>query len=74
MTYTCNNSLGGRIALGSDFPVESHNPLHTFYAAVTRLSMEGASPSGPDGWLVTQAEIKCLMMDRRLVQVPRGET
>ena len=40
----------GRIALGSDFPVESINPLKGFYAAVTRLSESGKSPHGPDGW------------------------
>jgi predicted amidohydrolase YtcJ len=41
---------GGRIALGSDFPVESIDPLKGFYAAVTRLSEAGRSPHGPDGW------------------------
>jgi len=43
-------SNGGRIALGSDFPVESINPLKGFYAAVTRLSELGTSPHGPEGW------------------------
>ncbi|KAJ7755700.1 amidohydrolase family-domain-containing protein [Mycena maculata] len=41
---------GARIALGSDFPVESPNPLSGFYAAVTRLSIDGKSPHGPGGW------------------------
>ncbi|PSR72159.1 hypothetical protein PHLCEN_2v11951 [Hermanssonia centrifuga] len=41
---------GGRITLGSDFPVEGVNPLAGFYAAVTRLSPEGTSPHGPEGW------------------------
>ncbi|KAJ7647499.1 amidohydrolase family-domain-containing protein [Roridomyces roridus] len=41
---------GARIALGSDFPVESPNPLTGFYAAITRLSLEGTSPHGPGGW------------------------
>lgn len=44
----CSN--GGRIALGSDFPVESIDPLKGFYAAVTRLSEAGTSPHGPGGW------------------------
>lgn len=38
---------GARIAAGSDFPVESHNPLLGFYAAVTRQDAEGR-PAG--GW------------------------
>ncbi|KAJ7251771.1 amidohydrolase family-domain-containing protein [Mycena haematopus] len=41
---------GARIALGSDFPVESPNPLFGFYAAITRLSADGKSPHGPGGW------------------------
>ncbi|KAJ7078906.1 amidohydrolase family-domain-containing protein [Mycena belliarum] len=41
---------GARIALGSDFPVESPNPLSGFYAAITRLSWDGRSPHGPGGW------------------------
>lgn len=41
---------GGRITLGSDFPVEGLNPFAGFYAAITRLSPEGTSPHGPDGW------------------------
>ncbi|WVF70416.1 hypothetical protein IAT40_005206 [Kwoniella sp. CBS 6097] len=40
----------GRIALGSDFPVESIDPLKGFYAAVTRLSEDGRSPHGRQGW------------------------
>ncbi|KAF8627222.1 hypothetical protein AX15_004474 [Amanita polypyramis BW_CC] len=38
------------IALGSDFPVEGVNPLLGFYAAVSRLSVDGISPHGPTGW------------------------
>ena len=41
---------GARITLGSDFPVEGVNPLAGFYAAITRLSAEGTSPHGPEGW------------------------
>lgn len=41
---------GGRIALGSDFPVESPSPLKGFYAAVARLDEQGNSPHGPGGW------------------------
>lgn len=38
---------GARLAGGSDFPVESHNPFLGFYAAVTRQNAEG-EPAG--GW------------------------
>lgn len=39
---------GGRLALGSDFPVESPDPRLGLYAAITRQS-PGGSPEG--GWL-----------------------
>lgn len=39
---------GGRLALGSDFPVESPDPRLGLYAAVTRQDVEG-NPDG--GWL-----------------------
>lgn len=42
---------GVRLALGSDFPVESPNPILGFYAAVTRQDLEGY-PSG--GWFPDQ--------------------
>ncbi|KAF5326133.1 hypothetical protein D9611_000139 [Ephemerocybe angulata] len=45
---------GARITLGSDFPVESMNPLSGFYAAITRLSPTGESPHGPGGWFPEQ--------------------
>ncbi|KAJ7737257.1 amidohydrolase 3 [Mycena maculata] len=41
---------GARITLGSDFPVETMNPLAGFYAAITRVSLTGDSPHGPGGW------------------------
>ncbi|KAF7374110.1 Amidohydro-3 domain-containing protein [Mycena sanguinolenta] len=41
---------GARITLGSDFPVETMNPLASFYAAITRVSIDGDSPHGPGGW------------------------
>lgn len=40
-------SRGGRLALGSDFPVEEVNPFFGIYAAVTRQDQKGW-PSG--GW------------------------
>jgi len=45
---------GVPITLGTDFPVASINPLETFYAAITRLSLKGDSPNGPDGWFPEQ--------------------
>jgi predicted amidohydrolase YtcJ len=42
---------GVHLALGSDFPVESPNPLLGFYAAITRQDAGGA-PAG--GWLPDQ--------------------
>lgn len=37
---------GAVMAAGSDFPVESHNPLWGVYAAVTRQDHEGNPPGG----------------------------
>lgn len=42
---------GGRLALGSDFPVELVNPMHGIYAAVTRKDLKGW-PEG--GWYPEQ--------------------
>jgi predicted amidohydrolase YtcJ len=42
---------GARIPAGSDFPVESPNPMFGLYAAVTRLDMDG-EPRG--GWHPTE--------------------
>lgn len=42
---------GARLAFGSDFPVESHNPLLGVYAAVTRMDPQG-NPEG--GWYPEQ--------------------
>jgi len=41
-------NTGARLAGGSDFPVESENPLLGFYAAVTRQDLDGKPPGG---WL-----------------------
>lgn len=42
---------GVRIPGGSDFPVESHNPLLGIYAAITRQDTQGEPPGG---WLPQQ--------------------
>ena len=36
----------GRLALGTDFPVETVNPFHTFYAAVSRKDLVGYPEKG----------------------------
>lgn len=36
----------GRLALGTDFPVETVNPFHTFYAAVSRKDLAGYPEKG----------------------------
>jgi hypothetical protein len=41
-------NAGGRLALGSDFPVESADPRLGLYAAVTRQDRQGQPPGG---WL-----------------------
>ncbi|KAF5392136.1 hypothetical protein D9757_003223 [Collybiopsis confluens] len=43
------------LPLGSDFPVEGVNPLLGFYAAVSRLSVDGTSPHGEQGWYASEA-------------------
>lgn len=39
-------NAGGRLALGSDFPVEDVNPFFGIYAAVTRQDQKGWPPGG----------------------------
>lgn len=63
-----NTSPTGVLPLGSDFPVEGINPLLGFYAAVSRLSVNGDSPHGPGGWYpserLTRAEaLKGMTLD-----------
>ena len=41
-------AAGARFANGSDFPVESPNPMLGLYASVTRRDLEGRLPAG--GW------------------------
>ncbi|KAL1665932.1 amidohydrolase family-domain-containing protein [Schizophyllum commune] len=45
---------GARLALGTDAPVEDINPIKTFYASITRLSPDGKSPHGKEGWFPEQ--------------------
>lgn len=40
-------AIGVHLAAGTDFPIEKADPIHTFYAAVTRKARDG---NPPDGW------------------------
>ena len=44
--YKDQLKAAGMLALGTDFPVESINPMTTFYAAVTRTDKEGKPKGG----------------------------
>ena len=52
---------GARIACGSDFPVESENPLLGFYAAVTRQDLKGWPEGGwqPGQRLTREEALRC---------------
>jgi predicted amidohydrolase YtcJ len=52
-THAYNSLLraGADLAGGSDFPVESEDPLRGFYAAVTRTDLTGQPPGG---WLPSE--------------------
>ncbi|KAI9105337.1 amidohydrolase family-domain-containing protein [Phlyctochytrium arcticum] len=57
-----------RLPLGSDFPIESVDPLKGMYAAVTRLDQNGSSPFGLEGFfpgqrLSRQQALKGFTMD-----------
>jgi hypothetical protein len=39
-------TAGGRLALGSDFPVEDVNPFYGIYSAITRQDHDGHPPGG----------------------------
>ena len=56
---------GVRITNGSDFPVESANPLWGFYAAVTRQDHRGQPPGGflPDQRLSREQALKSWTLD-----------
>lgn len=50
----------GRVALGTDFPVERVDPIQTFYAAVTRQDREGYPEGGfmPDQVLTREQALR----------------
>lgn len=56
---------GARLAGGSDFPVESHNPFLGIYAAITRQNLEG-QPSGgwhPDERMTREEALRSMTID-----------
>jgi len=56
---------GGRLALGSDFPVESVNPFFGIYSAVTRQDQQGNPPGGwyPEQKLTLAEAIRGFTLD-----------
>lgn len=56
---------GVRIAAGSDFPVESHNPFLGIYAAITRQDPNGSPPGGwhPDQRLTRTEALRAFTLD-----------
>jgi predicted amidohydrolase YtcJ len=58
-------SSGAVIASGSDFPVETADPLHGFYAAVTRQAPGGRPPGGwsPDQRMTRAEALRAMTRD-----------
>ncbi len=56
---------GAQLAFGSDFPVESANPMLGFYAAVTRQDTTGWPPGGwyPDQRLTREEALRAFTLD-----------
>jgi predicted amidohydrolase YtcJ len=56
---------GGRLALGSDFPVERAAPMLGFHAAVSRQDLEGQPPGGwlPEERLERQEALRGFTLD-----------
>jgi predicted amidohydrolase YtcJ len=57
--------LGVRLAFGSDFPVESPNPIWGFYAAITRQDRDGNPPGGwfPEQRLTRAEALRAFTID-----------
>ena len=58
-------NAGGRLAFGSDFPVEEVNPMFGIYAAVTRQDQKGWPPNGwyPGERLTLEEAIRGFTLD-----------
>ncbi|KAJ3759321.1 amidohydrolase family-domain-containing protein [Lentinula raphanica] len=74
-----NGSQKHILPLGSDFPVEGVNPLLGFYAAISRLSIDGTSPHGRGGWYPSEAltraqALKGMTLDAAYASFSENET
>ncbi len=65
---------GGRLAFGSDFPVEDVNPWFGIYSAVTRQDHEGNPPGGwyPDQRLTLPEAIRGFTIDAAFAAFEEG--
>lgn len=56
---------GNRIAAGSDFPVESADPLLGLYAGVTRIDLQGKPPGGwmPEQRMTLEEVLRAFTLD-----------
>jgi predicted amidohydrolase YtcJ len=66
---------GVRIAGGSDFPVESHNPFLGFYAAVTRCDESGTPAGGwhPSEKMTREEALRAFTIDAAYAAFEEGE-
>jgi predicted amidohydrolase YtcJ len=57
--------LGVHVPFGSDFPVESPNPLRGFYAAITRQDKDGHPPGGwfPDQRMTREEALRAFTIE-----------
>ncbi len=67
-------SSGGRLAGGSDFPVEQEAPLLGLYAAITRQDLSGRPPGGwyPDQRLTRPEALKLFTEDAAYAEFAEG--
>lgn len=67
-------NAGGRLALGSDFPVEEVNPFHGIYAAVTRQDQKNWPAGGwyPDQRLTLAEAIRGFTLDAAYAAFEEG--
>ena len=56
MSYAWKSVLqsGGKLAFGSDAPVESPNPFHGLHAAISRQKILGEKTGGQPAWIADQ--------------------
>ena len=66
---------GARIAGGSDFPVESHNPFLGIYAAITRQDKDGNPPGGwyPEQCMTRTEVLRSFTIDAAYAAFEEGQ-